>query len=903
MAQLRPKIVKLAKVIGGVSGMVVKIDENAPEYYCMANIVSDDEADIAIAAGLRKERTAEYLAKKVGKTVEEIKPLLDNLVYYGIFRRTLDEKLGEDVYFMQIFAPGILEMMVNNKELMAAHPEVGRAFEEYTRVRMQLLGPVLPNGYGLMRVIPVESAIKDIPGVSDYEKLSYYLNKYDTFSVSPCSCRASRTSIGDGCGHLDEDMCVQMGKGAEHYIRSGRARRITREEAMEIILRAEENGLMHDIPNIEEAGDSAAICNCCSCACFGLRAGLMFGARDAIRSNFVAEIDEAKCVACAQCVETCPGNALKLGQKLCSTENLTPPGYAKLTNTVFVKKTFNPDYRENFKDTLDTGTAPCKAACPAHIAVQGYIKMAGEGRYLDALKLIKQDNPFPAVCGSICNRRCEDACTRGQLDRAVAIDEIKKFIAEKELSEKTRYIPEKRRHKTPDTDYVEKIAIIGAGPAGMSCAYYLAEMGYANVTVFDRNPVPGGMLTLGIPSFRLERKVINAEIDVLKKMGVKFKCGVEVGKDITFDELRKQGYKGFFVAIGAQKSAKLGITGEELKGVYGGVDFLRDVNLGNKVEIGKKVAVIGGGNVAMDVVRTAVRLGAEEAYIVYRRSEDEMPADKEEVAEAMAEGVKFCYLNAPVEITGTAAGKVNGLKVEIMELGEPDEKGRRKPVGTGKFKTIKVNSVIGAIGQTIDWGELDIGALKTAAKGVAMADPVTLQTAQEDIFVGGDCYTGPKFAIDAIAAGREGAISLHRYVQPGQSLTLARNPRDFYELDKDNVVLDINCFDAPVRHEVKHDPRKAKTMKNDRVTFTEEQVKAEASRCLGCGVTIVDQNKCIGCGLCTTRCEFDAIRLHRDHPDASKMVRTDDKIPPLAAYAAKRAVKIKIKDLKEKLAK
>ena len=194
-------------------------------------------------------------------------------------------------------------------------------------------------------------------------------------------------------------------------------------------------------------------------------------------------------------------------------------------------------------------------------------------------------------------------------------------------------------------------------------------------------------------------------------------------------------------------------------------------------------------------------------------------------------------------------------------------------------------------------------SLKTAAKGVAMADPVTLQTAQEDIFVGGDCYTGPKFAIDAIAAGREGAISLHRYVQPGQSLTLARNPRDFYELDKDNVVLDINCFDAPVRQEVKHDPRKAKTMKNDRVTFTEEQVKAEASRCLGCGVTIVDQNKCIGCGLCTTRCEFDAIHLHRDHPDASKMVRTDDKIPPLAAYAAKRAVKIKIKDLKEKLAK
>ena len=406
MAKLRPKIVKLAKIIGGISGVVNKIDENAPEYYSMANIVSDDEADIAIAAGLRKERTAGYLAKKVGKTVDEIMPALDNLVYYGIFRRTYSEEAGQDVYFMQIFAPGILEMMVNNKELMEAHPEVGRAFEEYTRLRMQTMGPILPDGYGLMRVIPCESAIADNPDADEFEKLSYYLNKYDKFSVSPCSCRASRTSLGDGCGHLDEDMCIQMGKGAEHYIRTGRAREITREEAWEIIKRAEENGLMHDIPNIEEAGDSAAICNCCACACFGLRAGMMFGARDAIRSNYVATIDEAKCVACAQCVEVCPGNALKLGQKLCSTNDTTPPDYVKITDTVFVKKAFNPDYRENREDVLPSGTAPCKVACPAHIPVQGYLKLAAQGRYTDALELIKTENPFPAVCGRSCNKRC-----------------------------------------------------------------------------------------------------------------------------------------------------------------------------------------------------------------------------------------------------------------------------------------------------------------------------------------------------------------------------------------------------------------------------------------------------------------------------------------------------------------
>ena len=406
MAQLRPKIVKLAKIIGGVTGITTRIDENAPEYYCMAGILTDEEADVAIAAGLRKERTAAYLARKVGKTVQEVQPLLDNLVYYGIFRRSHNETLGEDTYYMQIFAPGILEMMVNQKELLDTHPEVGRAFEEYTRNLAANMGAMIPDGYGLMRVIPVESALEGIPGVNEFERISHYLDKYDRFSVSPCSCRASRTSIGDGCGHLDEDMCIQMGKGAEHYIRSGRAKEITREQALEIIKRAEENGLMHDMVNIEEPGESAAICNCCACACFGLRVGLMYGARDAIRSNYVAEVDEAKCVACGQCVETCPGNALKLGQKLCSTEDLTQkPDYVKLSETLHPKRTWDPNYREDHEDVVPTGTAPCKTACPAHIPVQGYLKLAAQGRYTDALELIKKENPFPAVCGRIPRRR------------------------------------------------------------------------------------------------------------------------------------------------------------------------------------------------------------------------------------------------------------------------------------------------------------------------------------------------------------------------------------------------------------------------------------------------------------------------------------------------------------------
>ena len=859
MAQLRPKIVKLAKIIGGASGMLVKIDENAPEYYCMENIVSDDEADIAIAAGLRKERTAGWLAAKVGKTVAEIQPALDNLVYYGVFRRVYSEELGEDTYFMQIFAPGILEMMVNNQPLMAAHPEVGRAFEEYTRLRMQAMGPILPDGYGLMRVIPVESAIEGLPGVTDDERLSYYLNKYDTFSVSPCSCRASRTLLGDGCGHLAEDMCVQMGKGAEHYIRSGRARQISREEAYEIVKRAEENGLMHDIPNIEGSGETSAICNCCACACFGLRAGMMFGARDAIRSNFVAEVDEAKCVACAQCVEVCPGNALKLGQKLCATNDTSAPKYTKITETFNFAKAVNENYRENREDVLPSGTAPCKAACPAHIPVQGYLKLAAQGRYTEALELIKTENPFPAVCGRICNKRCEAECTRGDVDEAVAIDEVKRFIADHDMHEETRFVP--KMVNQIGRPYAEKIAVIGAGPAGMSCAYYLAQKGYP-VTVFDRNPVPGGMLTLGIPSFRLEKDVLNAEIDILKEMGVEFRCGVEVGKDVTIQQLRGEGYKGFYLAIGAQKSAKLHIPGEELEGVLGGVDFLREVNLGNEPGIGRRCAVIGGGNVAMDVCRSAVRLGAEETYVFYRRSEAEMPADPEEVREAMEEGVKFRFLNAPVEIIGRD-GKVSALKVEAMELGEPDERGRRKPVGTGGFEIVEIDSVIGAVGQTVDWGTLDVGALKTTKKNTAEADSLTYQTAQPDIFVGGDCCTGPKFAIDAIAAGKEAAISLHRYVHPGQTLTAGRDRREYRALDKEHAMIGVGGFDREHRQTPGYNAAKAKTFADARVTFTEEQVRKECARCLGCGATKVDSYLCIGCGLCTTKCKFDAIHLKK----------------------------------------
>ena len=861
MAKLRPKIVKLAKVIGGLTGMVNKIDENAPEYYCMAAILTDDEADVAIACGLRHERTTEYLAEKVGKPVDEVQKIAEHLAWIGIFRWTTDPDDGKDRWWMQIFAPGIMEMLVNNKELLAQHPEVARAFEEYTRIRMATLAPMIPDGYGLMRVIPVEDAIRDLPGVSDYERISYYLDKYDIFSVAPCSCRASRRVIGEGCGHLEEDMCVQMGKGAEHFIRTGRARQITKEEALAIIKRAEENGLMHDVTNIDGEGGSLAICNCCSCSCFGLRVGMLYGARDVIRSNFVAEIDEEKCVACGQCVENCPGNALKLGQKLCTKTPLPTPNYKKLSKSLaWSKKDWNVDYRTNREDTVETGTAPCKTACPAHVAVQGYLRLAAQGKYRDALELIKKENPFPAVCGRICNHRCETECTRGSVDEAVAIDEVKRFIADHDLNAETRFIPPMVNQI--GRPYTEKIAIIGAGPAGMTCAYYLAAKGY-KPTVFDKESRPGGMLMNAIPNFRLEKDVVQAEIDILKEMGVEFRCGVEVGKDVTIAQLREQGYQAFYVAVGLQSGGKLGIPGDDAQGVIAGIDFTKQVNLQGAPKLKGKVVVIGGGNIAADVARTAVRCGAESVTLYCLESYEEMPMGEEDRGECERDGIVIRAGWGQTEIV-TDKGKCKGIKFRKC-VSVKNAQGRFAPVfDDAVTEETDCTTVLYCIGQKVEWKELLAGTkVEFNPNGTVKADPITYQTAEPDIFAGGDAYTGQKFAIDAIAAGKEAAISLHRAVHPGQTQLLGRDKRIYRALDKQNALIGVTDYDHGHRNMPGYNEAKRSTFGDARVTFTEEQIRKETARCLGCGATKVDPYMCVGCGLCTTKCKFDAIHLKK----------------------------------------
>lgn len=886
MAELRPKIVKLAKMVGGIAGVMNKIEEESPEYMALECVVSDEQADVALTMGLRKPRTVEYVSKKCNKSIEETHKILMELAVIGVCKVWHED--GVELFWVNIFAPGMLEMMVNNREQLEAHPQIGKAFELYTRTRLAPMTPMLPEGMAMMRVIPIESALVGVEGVEPWEKLSSYLDKYDTFSVSDCSCRASRRHIDEGCGHLETEMCIQMGSGAEYYIKTGRAREITREEAKEIIHNAEQLGMMHEMPHTEELGEAFAICNCCGCSCFSMRVASMFKTPDAIRSNYTAKVNPENCVACGQCVENCPVNAIQLGQKLCAKTPLPEKKERTARDHMWSIKDYNLDYRENRQNVCEEGTSPCKTACPAHIAVQGYIKLASQGKYMEALELIKKENPFPAVCGRICPHGCESECTRGEIDEPIAIDEIKKFIADQELDSDKRFIP-KRRH-----EYGKKIGIVGAGPAGLSCAYYLAIDGY-KVTVFEKEDKLGGMLTLGIPSFRLEKDIVEAEIDILKEMGVEFKTGVEVGKDITLDDLRKDGYEGFYLAIGAQGGRKLGIEGEDADGVITGVEFLRNVNLGKDVKLPKRAIVIGGGNVAIDVARTASRTGATDVKMFCLESREEMPALKEEIEETLEEGITIGNGWGPKRIV-VENGKVTGVEFKkCTSVFNSD--GRFAPeYDENDTMIVETDVVLLSIGQSIEWGKLlDGSKVELNRNNTAKADGLTYQTAEKDVFVGGDAFTGPKFAINAIAAGKEAAISLHRFVQPGQSLTLGRDRREYHMFDKDNVV--IEGFDNVPRQRIGHNPEAKNSFKDDRVTFTEEQMKKETERCLGCGAAKVDAYMCVGCGQCTTKCKFDAIQLIKT---GHSVPNTYEKLPiKMAANAIKRAGKIVATGVKE----
>ena len=888
---LRPKIVKVAKMVGGLSGMMNKIDANAPEYYSLAGSVSDEECDFILSLGLRRIRTDAYVAKKLGWDMDRVHRVGDHLGYLGTLRVDFFEQDGHYEYFCPIFAPGLLEIMVVSPNALE-HPEIRRAFNQYTHDRLQNMGPMIPDGYGLMRVIPIERALPKDEKPDPRDTLSYYLDKYDYYSVGQCSCRVSRTQMGEGCGHMADDRCIKLGKAAKFFVRTGKDRAISREELETIMHNCEEEGLMHCIPNIESIrdGNTTAICDCCGCACFGLRPVEEFKTTDAVASNYRCVVEAANCVACGKCVEYCPTNAIKLGVKL-NQKCETKVAFAKGLGNHGASAIRNPDYRFTRNDVIpETGTAPCKTYCPAHIGIQGYIKMASEGRYKEALALIKHENPFPAVCGRICNHPCELHCTRASVDQAIAIDDIKKAIAERELTPEGRFLPWKRH------DYSDKkIAIIGGGPAGLSCAYYLLQDGY-EVTVFEKEDKLGGMLTLGIPAFRLEKDVVEAEIDIIREMGCHFRTGVEVGKDITIPELRKQGFNGFFIAIGAQASRHLGLEGEDHPDILGGIDFLRAVNLGKGARFdGENVIVVGGGNVAMDVARTALRQGAAKIDLYCLESRDEMPSAKEELAEAEAEGIVIHNSYGPKVILRDG-DKLNGITFRKC-LSVRDAEGRFNPsFDDNDLIDAKASHILLAIGQSFDYGKLLEGTKVQLGRGnTILADPFTLQTTDPDIFAGGDVHRGARFAIEAIAEGKQAAISLHRYVQPGQLLDAGRNHREFKALDVENMELD--GFDKAPRQIPQSRPIDVTSFKDNRGILTEEQIKKEAARCLSCGKAIVDPNMCVGCGQCVIKCQFDAAHLVKKSTIYAKDF--DALLPRAVGHTIKRGIKIAAGALKK----
>jgi heterodisulfide reductase subunit A len=517
----------------------------------------------------------------------------------------------------------------------------------------------------------------------------------------------------------------------------------------------------------------------------------------------------------------------------------------------------------------------CQVACPAGVNVKGYLGLIAAGKFAKALALVKETNPLPGICGRVCTHPCESECERGNVDEPVAICALKRFIADYELAH-----PEDRP-RVKIARRKENIAIIGSGPAGLTAAHDLARRGY-RVTIFESLPLAGGMLAVGIPSYRLPRDIIQTEIRAIEDLGVTIKLNTTFGRDITFEELKEEGYEAVFLAIGAHQGLKLGIPGEdEFSGFLDCITFLRNMNLGDMTKPGRKVIVIGGGNSAIDSARSALRLGAEEVHIVYRRSRKEMPANEAEIIDAEDEGVKIDYLATPVKIIGDA-GKVTGMECIRMKLGEPDSSGRRRPIPIeGTEFTIEADVIIPAISQRPDLTFLpDEHDLEISRWNSFAVDEATLATNREGIFAGGDAVSGPLTVIDAIAAGHKAATSIHRYIQgivPKESNAVKSRGRGIREVEIPRQKIETESK----KHPGKIAPSKRRRSFDEvESSFTEAIAREEAARCLRCG-------ECVECRECIENCEkrlmfltekgeetevitsrtpLKLLRIHRDSP-------------------------------------
>ena len=904
------RYLKLGRKITDVVGhKILGVTSDDPEYWGLREVLTPEMCEIGNKMALRKFYTFEQLLK-MNPEYEPVRlrELLEEMSRIGILEYDYGDNYDHDGelkdrprikrYRLPFFVPGSAELFNSTVDRIEKNPAVASFFERMTFIPLAgITQMVPPGGDGIgMHVIPVEKAIESENKSVDLEHISYWLKKYEGhISAGICSCRASRAVTGDGCADDVDDWCIQLGDMADYTVETGRAHYITKERALEILELAEKNGFVHQITNIDGENKIFDICNCDVKICNALRTSLLFNTPNLSRSAYTAKVTKENCVACGKCVESCPAGAVKLGQKLCKKDGspMTYPHAPLPDKLIWGEYAWDEDYRDTARmyNTYQSGSAPCKAACPAHVPVQAYLKLARDGKYRDSLAMIKTENPFPAVCGRVCNKRCEDACTRGSIDQPVSIDAVKKFVADLELQESQRYVPQKI---VPSVHggFDEKIAIIGAGPAGLSAAYYLAAMGY-RPTVFERTPRPGGMMTYGIPSYKLEKDVIDAEIDVIRQLGAEIRCGVEVGRDVTISQLKEQGYKAFYIAIGCQGGKRPGVPNDDAVGTDIAVSYLRSCFEKREPFTGD-VVVIGGGNVAIDCAGNARRLGAKSVRMYCLEDRQTMPASRQEIREAEEAGVQINPSWGPKEVRVNDKGEVTGIVLKkCLQTIDPETK-RFSPV-YDETETIEVSAdrIVFAIGQCIEWGGLLQGTNVEFWHGnYPVADKFTYQTADEDIFVGGDVYTGPRFVIDAIAAGHEAAESLHRHVRPKASMTIGRDRRQYIPLNKEDLT--YPSYDHAGRQEPADKPGidRNSSFADAHGTLTPEQIKVETARCLSCGASYVDPNKCIGCGICTTRCQFDAIHLVRDHPECTDMRPAEKKVTGLMGYAVKRAVKI-----------
>ena len=466
---VRQPILDLAQMV--TNRLFYKVKPEDPEYWGLAGIMTDEEAEVAIKMKRRVPRTMADMVKLTGKTEKELEPILAHMSEVGVVEYNWENPQHEKQWILPMFVPGSAEFTNMNVELLEEHPEMGRFFERNSFLPLAgITQMVPPGGAGIgMHVIPVEKAIPTESQSLDIEHISHWLKKYDgKYAASPCSCRLSRKTFDEGCGDDPMDWCIAVGDMADYVVETKKGGRyISYDEVIEILEKAEERGYVHQITNIDGENKIFAICNCNVNVCYALRTSQLFNTPNLSRSAYVAHVTPEDCVACGRCVEYCPAGAVRLGQKLCTKNGpVKYPKHALPDTNKWGEDKWDYNYRDtNRINCYDTGTAPCKTACPAHIAVQGYLKKAAQGKYTEALALIKKENPFPAVCGAICNRRCEDACTRGTIDQAVAIDEVKKFIAAQDLKAETRYIPPIIKPSVNDEPWAEKVAIIGAGPA------------------------------------------------------------------------------------------------------------------------------------------------------------------------------------------------------------------------------------------------------------------------------------------------------------------------------------------------------------------------------------------------------------------------------------------------------